>query len=157
MESWELELEKQFKSENKEENHVNNIKFLYSCFFVLGICLLLAIDFKTDHLFFSKIKDFFSTKEEIEIKEKEDNEEKMELMINELKNEIYKLEKDTEDNSEKIALLGVLVNENFYIIKNNYDKNKIILFKRNWSLDKKPIYLELDDKDLEFLKDKTNN
>lgn len=55
-------------------------------------------------------------------------------------------------NGERITLMGMLLNENFMIVRNNYNKGHLIFFNRDWTLDQMPHYLELSDEDREYLK-----
>ena len=75
-----------------------------------------------------------------------------------LKEKIVELEHDRDQLSEKlmqqskkIGIMGILLNENFLIVKDNYDKNDIILLNREWKIKKLPKYIMLDDKDKDFL------
>jgi len=51
-----------------------------------------------------------------------------------------------------LSLMGLLLNENFMIVRNNYNKGHLIFFNRDWTLDQMPHYLELTDDDKEYLK-----
>ena len=55
-------------------------------------------------------------------------------------------------NGERITLVGMLLNENFMIVRNNYDKGHLIFFNRDWTLDQMPHHLELSDEDRDYLK-----
>jgi hypothetical protein len=63
-----------------------------------------------------------------------------------------KMAKKVEWNSQRITLMGMLLNENFMIVRNNYNKGHLIFFNRDWTLDQMPHYLELSDEDREYLK-----
>lgn len=65
---------------------------------------------------------------------------------------LSKLESKTKFNSERITLTGMVLNENFMIVRNNYDKNHLIFFNRDWTLDQMPHYLQLSQSDKEYLK-----
>lgn len=65
---------------------------------------------------------------------------------------LSKLESKTKFNSERITLVGMALNENFMIMRNNYDKNHLIFFNRDWTLDQMPHYLQLSDADKDYLK-----
>lgn len=54
-------------------------------------------------------------------------------------------------NSDRITLTGTLLNENFVIMRNNYDRSHLIFFNADWTIDKMPRYLELQEKDKEYL------
>jgi len=66
--------------------------------------------------------------------------------------DLIKLELRTKSNSEKITLAGMIINENFMIVRNSYDKNHLVFFNRDWTLDQMPHYLQLTDSDKEYLK-----
>lgn len=55
-------------------------------------------------------------------------------------------------NSDRITLMGMVLNENFVITGNNYDRSHLIFFNADWTIDKMPKYLELQEKDKEYLK-----
>lgn len=65
---------------------------------------------------------------------------------------IAKLQEKVKFNSQRITLTGMVLNENFMIVRNNYDKNHLIFFNRDWTLDQMPHYLQLSDADKEYLK-----
>jgi hypothetical protein len=54
-------------------------------------------------------------------------------------------------NSDRITLMGILLNENFVIMSNNYDRSHLIFFNADWTIDKMPRYLEIQEKDKEYL------
>lgn len=54
-------------------------------------------------------------------------------------------------NSDRITLMGMLVNENFVILGNNYDRSHLIFFNADWTINKMPRYLQIQEKDREYL------
>lgn len=62
-----------------------------------------------------------------------------------------KLTKKVEWNSHRIVLMGMLMNENFMIVRNNQNKGHLIFFNRDWTIDQMPHYLELSDEDRAYL------
>jgi hypothetical protein len=66
--------------------------------------------------------------------------------------DVDKLAAKVKYNSDRIALLGVVVNENFLIYRNNYDRGHLIFFNRDWTIDQMPHYIELSEQDLNYLK-----
>ena len=62
---------------------------------------------------------------------------------------LNKLESKTQDNKEKIGLIGVLFNENTLVIRNAHDKDHLIFFNRDWTIDRMPQHLKLNDEDKE--------
>ena len=63
-----------------------------------------------------------------------------------------KLSKKVDWNSQRIVLMGMVLNENFMIVRNNYNRGHLIFFNRDWTIDQMPHYLELSDDDREYLK-----
>jgi len=68
------------------------------------------------------------------------------------KAKLDKLTTKVQWNSDRLTLMGLLLNENFMIVRNNYNKGHLIFFNRDWTLDQMPHYLELSDDDKEYLK-----
>lgn len=54
--------------------------------------------------------------------------------------------------SNKVVLMGLMLNENFNIIGQNIDYGDLIYFNRDWTLDKMPKYIELSDEDRDYLR-----
>lgn len=54
--------------------------------------------------------------------------------------------------SHKVALMGLLLNENFNILDQNKNVGKLMFFNRDWTLDRMPKYIELSEDDIEYLK-----
>lgn len=54
-------------------------------------------------------------------------------------------------NSDRISLMGMVLNENFVIMGNNYNRSHLVFFNSDWTIDKMPKYLEIQDKDKEYL------
>jgi len=54
--------------------------------------------------------------------------------------------------SNKVVLMGLLLNENFNIIGQNINYGDLIYFNRDWTLDKMPKYIELSDEDRDYLR-----
>ena len=78
--------------------------------------------------------------------------------VTQLQTEVAKLKQDMDVlsgkvkwNSDRITLMGMVLNENFVITGNNYDRSHLIFFNANWTIDKMPRYLELQEKDKEYL------
>jgi len=63
-----------------------------------------------------------------------------------------KLTKKVDWNSQRIVLMGMVLNENFMIVYNNYNRSHLIFFNRDWTIDQMPHHLELTDEDREYLK-----
>jgi hypothetical protein len=79
--------------------------------------------------------------------------------VTQLQADVAKIKQDMEVltskvkwNSDRITLMGMVLNENFVITGNNYDRSHLIFFNADWTIDKMPKYLELQEKDKEYLK-----
>lgn len=79
--------------------------------------------------------------------------------VTQLQTDVAKIKQDMEVltskvkwNSDRITLMGMVLNENFVITGNNYDRSHLIFFNADWTIDKMPKYLELQEKDKEYLK-----
>jgi len=68
------------------------------------------------------------------------------------KAKLDKLTTKVQWNNDRLTLMGMLLNENFMIVRNNYNKGHLVFFNRDWTLDQMPHYLELSDDDKEYLK-----
>lgn len=78
--------------------------------------------------------------------------------ISQLRLDVAKMKQDMETlntklkwNSDRITLMGMLVNENFVILGNNYDRSHLIFFNADWTINKMPRYLQIQEKDREYL------
>jgi len=78
--------------------------------------------------------------------------------IAQLKLDMAKMKQDMETmsgklkwDSDRITLMGTLLNENFVIMGNNYDRSDLIFFNADWTIDKMPRYLQIQEKDREYL------
>lgn len=78
-------------------------------------------------------------------------------IIEEIQNKLILNTDKINSNSEKITLTGIILNENFTIIRNGHDKSHLIYFNRDWSLEKGPRYLDLTENDREYLKKYINS
>lgn len=62
-----------------------------------------------------------------------------------------KLQEQLSVQSRRTAFLGMLHNNNFVILKNNYPKNDLVFFNRDWTIDNMPKYLTLTAEDQAYL------
>ena len=130
-------------------------------FFILLIILTAAIiyvyDNKTGGKFGDWISSHFSNKpviEKVENKkvEVEQPKSKPEPQFNvEQKAQLDALQAKVGTLRDKVMLMGLLLNENFNIIKQNDNKDDMVFFNRDWTLDKMPSHIELSDEDKEYL------
>ena len=49
-------------------------------------------------------------------------------------------------------LMGLLLNENFNIIKQDESKDEMVFFNSDWTLNKMPSHIELSDEDRDYLR-----
>jgi hypothetical protein len=54
-------------------------------------------------------------------------------------------------NSDRISLTGTLLNNNFSVNRNKLPTSKYIYINKNWTINKMPDQLRLDEQDKEFL------
>lgn len=127
---------------------------------ILSIVMLYLYDAKSG----GKIKDWvashFSSKsapiEKVEEKKVEIDinkyKEMYEKLSSEQKNQLEALQNKVGTLRDKVMLMGLLLNENFNIIKQNENKEEMVFFNRDWTLDKMPTHIDLSDEDKEYLK-----
>jgi hypothetical protein len=53
--------------------------------------------------------------------------------------------------------MGLWLNENFNIIKQNEDKDEMVFFNSDWTLNKMPSHIDLSDEIKEYLKNMSSN
>ena len=104
-------------------------------------------------------KEYFSTEPNLpsnkslsvndQIESLKDDLQKMDSDINA---KLDKLSEASIAQKTKIHLMGVMLNENFCIVRNNKSKKDMIFFNRDWTLDKMPSNIELAPEDKEYLK-----
>ena len=54
--------------------------------------------------------------------------------------------------SQRMGLMGIMLNENFNILNQNPNRDQLMFFNRDWTLDRMPRYIELSADDVEYLK-----
>lgn len=146
--------------DTKVEDSGNSLSFLIM-FMILTVAMLFVYDHKTG----GKIKDWilshFSNK--TEVVEKVENKKTLENDNSKMKEEFdkfvatHKGQLDALQNKvgsirDKVMLMGLLLNENFNIIKQNEDKDEMVFFNSDWTLNKMPSHIDLSDEDKEYLK-----
>lgn len=125
-------------------------------FFILTAILLGVYTYKKDVNVLKKL--FFGPQEEKnEISEKvfqvatEQQIEELDEKINDLKNELEKksieLQQTTEELKKKNLLLGTIVNENFYILKNRGNLKDLIYLNVDWTIDRLPKFIQIENKE----------
>lgn len=58
----------------------------------------------------------------------------------------------TKWNTDAVILLSIINNNNSFVLKNNYPKSELIFLNSDWTINKMPTAVQLDDEDKEFLK-----
>jgi len=84
-----------------------------------------------------------------------------------LRTELYKLKNENKSQYDavmgklnlvgnKVVLIGLLLNENFNIIRQSANYEDMVFFNRDWTLNKMPKYIDLSDDDREYLRKYVN-
>lgn len=176
LEQWEIDLRRQLegkinntkptqtwedKSEiqpRRSEKPKDNTLLMLSLLVVLGCALLFAYDSKSG----GKIQSLFSTDSNV-LQPSVNVSRNYDAEIASLRSDIQRLDADNSAksdklnskiqwNSDRLTLMGMLLNENFMIVRNNNNKDHLIFFNRDWTLDQMPRYLQLSNDDKEYLK-----
>lgn len=58
----------------------------------------------------------------------------------------------TKWNTDSLILLSIINNNNSFVLKNNYPKSELIFLNSDWTINKMPTAVQLDDEDKEFLR-----
>lgn len=174
-EQWEIDLRRQLGKEiPKLENAPIEVdkkasSFLSESFImmfllvILTVSLLFAYDYKTDgsiqKLVYSSFTPVMSPKQnESPIEPLSPKPDSQIESIIALKEDIEKskltldgLSSQMRANEEKISLIGIVLNENFLVIRNNLPKDNMIFFNRDWTIDKMPKNITLTEEDKAYL------
>ena len=145
------------KVENSESNSLSFIILLV----MLTVATLLVYDYKIGGKLRLWTLSHFSNK--TEVVEKVENKKPVESDSSKMKEEFdkfvaaHKGQLDALQNKvgsirDKVMLMGLLLNENFNIIKQNEDKDEMVFFNSDWTLNKMPTHIDLSDEDKEYLK-----
>lgn len=57
----------------------------------------------------------------------------------------------TKWNTDSLLLLSIINNNNSFVVKNNYPKSELIFINSDWTINKMPTAVQLDNEDKEFL------
>lgn len=161
MENWEQDLK------NTIDDVSNNIKFknmirkdylLYIYLTLMSLALLFALEYRTGWLSSKFQKKVISQQKEVLEPANKSFQSEIEILeqkIVDLEIANKELQKQLLWNSQRIGLMGIMLNENFNIIKNNNSKDNIIFLGRDWKLSAMPKNLNLTEDDkkiiIEFL------
>lgn len=144
------------KQENHSEEKSSTMPFM-ALLLILTVIMLYLYDNKTGGKVKEWVSSHFSSKNEIVKIEKEENDvakykEMYEKLSSEQRSQIDALQNKVASLRDKVMLMGLLLNENFNIIKQNENKDEMVFFNRDWTLDKLPSHIDLSDEDKEYLK-----
>ncbi len=141
-------------------NQDNSTLFFLAILIILGISILFVYDYKTGGNIKKWMTSAFVSKHTEKIDKEEISEDAevaklrtdLEKYKSENKNNIDALSAKLDTNSNKIGLMGLLLNENFSMIMKGEKSNDFIFFNRDWTLDRMPRYIDLTEDDKEYLK-----
>lgn len=172
LEPWEVNLRRQLENQKPIEESVikpvkaeeNNIVPIVLLIIIAALTLIIY-DFKNDKKIQTWFKSFSASvvPERIKTVEKAAPSPKNYGQdIDSLRSEIEKISIENKEgfkklsdrikaNSDRINLTGILLNENFHIVRNNLDKKHLVFFNSDWTLNKMPRYISISDKDKEYL------
>lgn len=162
VEPWEVELRKTLKGLNKpvvvnqipkniiKSNKKENMEFYFLFSFVIAFMLGLFLMYKNlDSIV--KIKDYIFAPSISKNEPYEKDNSNLETAINNLNEKTDKIGESLEVIKNRILLLGALHNENWSILKNNKLKSDLIFFNRDWSIDKMPKHITIDEEEKKYL------
>jgi hypothetical protein len=169
LEQWEIDLRNQLSEDSQKESFIKNEQskqkeenFL-THYFVISI-LLFAIFFVYSQKSNGFISNWFSSVIESDKSENpfenfpnsisSDNSSdihQIRLDIEKLRQDFDAMNNKLKWNSDRINLMGMLLNENFVIVSNGYDRSNLIFFNSDWTINKMPQYLDIQEKDKEYL------
>lgn len=151
LESWENDLLQEIEDVQPRKTKNNTTTFVF-CLIMLGIMTLFAYNHKTNAI----SQWWQSTNQNIgavpPLTQSDKEIAAIKATVQSEAEKVAKLQDKVKFNSQRIALTGMVMNENSIIIRNNYDKNHLIFFNRDWTLDQMPHYLKLSEEDKEYLK-----
>lgn len=146
----------------------NTTIVMFVLFIVLGCFTLYVYEHKSEGMIQSWISSLFTTNsvEQSPVQpqlQKPSYNTDYDAEIATLRSDIKKIDSENKVNLEKltsklkwdsdrITLMGIMLNENFLIVRNNNFKGHLIFFNRDWTLDQAPHYLQLSDDDKDYLR-----
>lgn len=165
VQTWEQKLVEEIQPRNTEKSKENNTILMLVLLIVLGCATLFAYDSKSG----GKVQSWFASGSKMSdelIQQQQPSvsgPRNYDVEIASLRSDIQRVDADNKAkldklitkvqwNSDRLTLMGLLLNENFMIVRNNHDKGHLIFFNRDWTLDQMPHYLQLTDDDKEYLK-----
>ena len=167
MEKWEIDLRETIenlqtnsnnpvkkKSPPKKENNTFLMVILFIIFFVF---ILFLYDWKNgdkiqNWLFSNSQENMTQPIQEYFPREpREPREPKKDEIIG-LKSDIQNMNEKLKHDTDRINLIGVLLNENFNIISNGGNCGNFVFFNRDWTINKVPSHITLSEQDKEYLR-----
>lgn len=148
-ESWENDLAHDIADAPYKKSVKNNTNFFAACLIVLTFLILFVYDHKTGAI--QQWLETVSNKSHDDIENLKNIVSQHQVELEGQQQSLEKLQARTKNNTEKINLSGILMNENFTIIRNEADRKQLIFFNRDWTIDKMPQHLSLSDEDKEYL------
>ncbi|RTK96336.1 MAG: hypothetical protein EKK64_04360 [Neisseriaceae bacterium] len=156
MEQWEINLRNKLSGKKEQPVYVQEFSMpndksniLLIGLIILGFAVLFTANYKTGFVtnFFNKeeVKEQISQEEEEDLVVEESNN------LDDLKSELEALQSKVKFNNERIVLMGLLLNENFSILKGDKDKDEFLFFDRKWKLKGWPKNISLTDEDKKWL------
>lgn len=159
LDNWEEELRKQVSSVPPvQKNKINKTLIFLVLLIFLSIAVVFVFNHKTNNSLTNLFKQETPQKIEEKIEEKKNNEfVSLKEQIKSLEEDRDRLSANCKKQAQQICLLGVLLNENFLIVRDGYEKNDIVLLNRDWKIKKFPKHLKLEQSDMEFLEKHKEN
>lgn len=141
MEQWEKELQDlDTKNNSKKQNYKNTIILICVAIFLFPCMILSNYKWK-------------KSVPPTQVTKKSSNELKQ---IKELNSKIENLQADLVITKNRLVLLGIVHNENISLIRRKGDMDKFIFVDREWKINLTPENVQLEEDQVEFLKDKVN-
>lgn len=151
IEPWENDLQNEIKDVTYTPSVVDHTQILAFILVILTFMIVYVFETKTNY-----IKKWFNSPLIPKIKYYDKDILNLRAELEEIKSnfseELSNLQNKVAMDAKKISLMGILLNENFVILRDNHDKNRIIMFNRDWTVNKMPQYIKLSQEDIEFLK-----
>lgn len=127
---------------------------------ILAAVTVLVYDHKTGGKFRSWMASHFSSADQVEkVEPKRKNEadesrlrDEFDKFVASNKSQIEALQSRVGSIRDKVMLMGLLLNENFNIIKQDESKDEMVFFNSDWTLNKMPTHIDLSDEDRDYLR-----
>jgi hypothetical protein len=170
LEQWEIDLRNQLGkvSCDKEESKINipkkdvndNLFYISMILFFL-LASIFVLDFKTDfinNIFNSSSKPVLIEKTPTEKTPTEKTPtEKTPDRAGEDFSKIIEIEEKIKAQEQKLFLLGIISNENGFIVKNGLNRKDMLLLKKDWKLTKYPKYINFSEVEKKYLEQIQNS